>query len=275
MDKVLLVDLANQIHRAIHAFGAPKEEANEIDYVPIYSFFRSLRPLIELHSPDKCFVVLEGHPKFRYDLFAEYKANRLIKTGSQAKTKEEVYGYTDEIVRLLMFLPMTVCRAADYECDDVIGSLAENMKDEEITVISNDSDYIQLLQREYAKIQIYNPIKKEFMSAPKQFYVCLKSLRGDKSDNIPRLVSDKKAEAFCDNPQLLKEWMIIEENRANLALNQKLVQFANVPMEEIEFKEGSKNFAALKEEFTKMEFESIINDKSWEKFTGTFECLKY
>lgn len=281
MDKVLFIDGMNAIHRASHvgfAFAkktAEPEDASKIDYVPIYNFFRSLRPTIELFEPDKCFFILEGYPKFRYELFADYKANRLVKTGSQLKTKEEVYGYADEIVRLLLLLPITVCRAADYEADDVVGSLVENMKDEDITVVSNDSDYIQLLQRGYPQIQIYNPIKKEFMVAPPQLYVALKSLRGDKSDNVPRLVSDKKAEKFCDNPELLKEFVAIEENRSNLALNRKLIEFANVPMEDVEFREGTRNFNALKIEFSKMEFESIINDKSWDKYTKTFNCLKY
>jgi len=264
------------VHRTSHVkldMDKTSEDADKIDYTPIYTFFRSLRSLIELFSPDKCFFVLEGHAKFRYDLFADYKANRLIKLGS--KTKEEVYAYADEIVRLLLMLPITVCRASNYEADDVIGSLSENMKNEELTIVSTDSDYIQLLQRGYPKISIYNPIRKEFMEAPPQNYIALKSLRGDKSDNIPRLVSDRKAESFCENPALFKKWMSIEENRATLAINKQLIEFASVPMEEIEFKEGQRDFKILKEEFKKMEFESITNNKSWDKFEITFNCLRY
>lgn len=277
MDKVLLIDGMNAVHRAVHVgFGTPPKVAGDkIDYVPIFNFFRSLRPLIELFSPDKCFFILEGHPKFRYDLFADYKANRkeIVKLGS--KSREEIYGYADEIVRLLLNLPITVCRAANYECDDVISSLCENMKDEDLTIISNDSDFIQLLQRKYAKVQIYNPMRKEFMEAPTYSYLAWKSLRGDKSDGIPGLMGDKKAERHCTNPKEFETFMSVEENRANFQINRKLIEFANVPMEEIEFKEGSRNFTELKKEFAKMEFQSIINDKSWDRYTITFNCLKY
>jgi 5'-3' exonuclease len=306
MDKVLLIDGLNAIHRASHVvFGSPKkhhpisdlkwglrcdcggdwienrcvkdqgEDLNDIDYVPIFNFFRSLRPTIEKFQPDKCFFVLEGHPKFRYELFSDYKANRkqLVKTST--KTKDEVYAYADEIVRLLMFMPITICRAADYECDDVIGSLAENMKDEELTVLSNDTDYIQLLQRGYPKVQVYNPIRKEFMVAPPYPYLAWKSLRGDKSDHVPGLVGDKKAERLCTTPTEFEKFMSIEENRANFAINRKLIEFANVPMEEIEFREGTRNFSALKVEFEKMKFDSITNNKSWDKFVITFNCLRY
>lgn len=244
-------------------------------YLLIYNFFRNLRPQIEDGSPDKCFFVLEGRPQFRYDLFADYKANRLIKTASKQETMDKFHTSKDVIVKLLNYLPITVARAAAYEADDTIGTLCENMKEENLTVISNDSDYIQLLQRGYKHLTIYNPIKKEVMVAPDYPYVGWKCLNGDKSDNIPAILKPKKALDTITNPDLFKKFMEVEENRANFSINRQLIEFHTVPEEEIILSEGVRNFDALKEEFTKMDFQSIVNEKSWEKYTKTFDCIRY
>jgi 5'-3' exonuclease len=228
-----------------------------------------------MFSPDKCFFVLEGRPQFRYDLYSDYKANRIIKLASKQETVDKFLKTKDIVVALMQHLPITICRASNYEADDTVGSLCDNMKDESLSVITSDSDYIQLLQRGYKNIRVYNPIKKVDMVAPDYFFNAFKSLTGDKSDSIKRLVSDKKALSFCNDPALLKKFMEIEENRAAVSINKQLVEFADVPLNEIIFNEGIRSFNKLKSEFAKMKFETIINPTSWKKYVDTFDCLKY
>lgn len=273
MDKILLIDGHNAIWRACVKFGAPVEQPDEIVFA--FNFFRNLRPLIDDFSPDKCFFVLEGHPQFRYDLFADYKANRIIKQASRKDSNEKFLKAKDIILPLLQCLPITIARAHNYEADDVVATLCENMKDEDLSIISNDSDYIQLLQRGYKNIRIYNPIKKVDMEAPAYPYVAWKCLNGDKSDNIPALLKPKKALEAATTPEVFKKFMEVEENRANFSINRQLIEFRSVPEDEISLVEGHRNFPILREEFVKMQFESIINDKSWERFTNTFNCIKY
>jgi len=274
MDRILLIDAHNSMWRASIGFG-PKPAPDEEEFVLIFNFFRNLRPIIELFSPDKCFFVLEGHPQFRYDLLPEYKANRITKIASKKDLVDKFTKSKNEIVRLMQYLPITIARASRYECDDVVATLCDNMKDEDLTVLSNDSDYIQLLQRGYKNINIYNPIKKASMEAPSYPYVAWKCLNGDKSDNIPGLLKPKKALDTASDPELFKKYLSTEENRANFSINRQLIEFRQVPEEEIVLTEGIKNFDLLKEEFCKMKFESIINEKSWKKYTSTFDCLKY
>lgn len=305
MDRILLIDAHNAMHRANVSFGKPiaHEICNDADhsdkhpisihckcgaawsgdedfcygdkYLIVYNFFRNLRPLIELFEPDKCFFVLEGHPQFRYDLFSDYKANRIIKTASKQDARDKFFIARDIIVSLLKYLPITSARAAEYEADDVIATLCDNMKDEDLTVISNDSDYIQLLQRGYKNINIYNPIKKESMVAPTYPYVAWKCLNGDKSDNIPSILKPKKAIDTVSSVDIFKKFMEVEENRANFNINRQLIEFRNVPADDISLVEGTKDFISLKDEFSKMKFESIVNDTSWNKYTKTFNCIKY
>jgi 5'-3' exonuclease len=277
MDKVLLIDGHNAMWRASIGFAGNKSPPVEgEDFITIFNFFRNLRPIIEQFEPDKCFFVLEGHPQFRYDLFSDYKANRLVKTGSKSQAElDKFHKSKDEIIRLLQHLPLTICRAHDYEADDVIYTLCKNLRDEELTILSNDSDYIQLLQLGLTHVQVYNPIKKVFMEAPTYPYVAWKCLNGDKSDNIPSLLSKKKALNTVSDPELFEKFLEVEENRANFSVNRQLIEFRDVPEEEILLREGERNFDALKLEFERMKFESIINDKSWNKYCKTFNCLKY
>jgi len=276
MDKILFIDAHNQMWRACVKFGNVQPDVSD-EEVFTFNFFRNLRPLIEQFAPEKCFFVLEGHPQFRYDLYPEYKAHRIVKQADakSQSTTDRFFRTRDIIVPLMHNLPITTVRAADYEADDVIATLCDNMKNEDLTVISNDSDYIQLLQRGYANCKIYNPIKKTFAEAPEYSYVAWKCLAGDKSDNIPKLLTPKKAVAAASDPEILRKFLESEENRANFNMNRQLIEFRSVPLEEISFKEGIKNFQALKTSFANMKFESIINDKSWEKYTKTFDCIKY
>lgn len=259
--------------------GSPWHTADNFCYGKkynlVYNFFRNLRPQIEAGEPDKCFFVLEGHPQFRYDLFADYKANRIIKQAAKQGDVDKFQAAKNEIVRLLQHLPITVVRASNYEADDVIATLCDNMKEEELTVISSDTDFIQLLQRDYKHITVYNAIKKAAMEAPEYPYVAWKCLNGDKADNIPGLLKPKKAMAAVNDPELFKKFMEVEENKANFNINRQLIEFRNVPEEEIIIKEGIKDFGLLKQEFANMKFESIINDNSWAKYKSTFDCLKY
>ena len=269
-DSILLIDGLNAIWRASISFN--KSSSKDQEFVLIYNFFRNLRPIIQLFAPNKIFFVLEGYPKFRHDLYSAYKSNRIIKTAS-AKPKEVIKDL-NPIISLLQLLPISIVKADNYEADDVIATLCDNMKDESLIVMSNDSDYIQLLQKDY-DVKIFNPIKKEFMIAPPYPYTVWKALRGDKSDNIQGLMTDKKAENMCMNPSLLKEFLSIEENRALFSINKTLIEFADVPLEELNIIDGNRNFLKLKKEFNKMRFISITNDKSWETYIKTFDCVGY
>jgi 5'-3' exonuclease len=273
MDKILLIDAHNAMWRACVKFGTPQVVDDSILFT--FNFFRNLRPIIEHFSPEKCFFILEGHPQFRYDLFSDYKANRIIKQAAKKETSDRFFRTKDIILSLIQHLPITVCRAANYEADDVIASLCENLKTEDLTVLSNDSDYIQLLQRGYPQIRIYNPIKKEFMEAPEYPYVAWKCLNGDKSDNIPALLKPSKALKTITDPVLFQKFLENEENRANFNVNRQLIEFRSVPEEEILMRDGMRNFAALRDSFTQMKFESITNDLSWDKYCKTFNCIKY
>ena len=80
-------------------------------------------------------------------------------------------------------------------------------KGDDVTIISSDSDFTQLLNSFEENFRIYNPVKKSFVEKPDYDYVTWKALRGDPTDNIAGIpgVGDKTAEKLCKNPKLLCE----------------------------------------------------------------------
>lgn len=255
--------------------GWEDKKESKPDFITTFNFFRNLRPLVEQFTPDKIFFVLEGHPIHRYNLYPEYKANRLIKTASRLEACEIFNIQREIILSVIKYLPLTIIKAENYECDDVIGTLAENLKDEDVTILSSDSDFIQLLQKGYNNLKIYNPIKKQFMEAPEYHYLAWKCLAGDASDNIPKLLTPAKALKTIQDSSKLEEFLSSEENRANFNINKQLIEIKMIPEEELILEECVKNFDLLKEEFVKMEFNSIVNEVSWKKYIDTFKCVRY
>jgi 5'-3' exonuclease len=265
-DNIFIIDFMNYVHRC---------RVGNLDgeYVLIFNFFRNLRATIEQFKPNKIFFALEGHPKHRYSIYAEYKANRLIKTASKQLEKDKILSSANSIKKLLLLLPVTMISHLDFEADDIINTLCFNLKDENVIICSSDTDCIQILQRNYKNCQLYNPIKKEFVVPPDYPYIAYKCLVGDKSDNIPGLMGDKTAQKTLADPLKFDKLLEQEEKRAKFNINRQLIEFRKVPMDEIHIEDGVTNWDALKQEFAKMEFNSIINEKSWEKYTTTFNCL--
>ena len=66
-----------------------------------------------------------------------------------------------------------------------------------------------------------------------------------------------------------------DNNREIFERNLKLIKFDTLDgeMDNLEVSSPTFNWPAVKSVFTDFEFNSIVNDKSWKKFTDTFENL--
>lgn len=268
--KILYFDGFNAMHRANIKFDKFKKEDIDDTYSMTYNFFRNLRATIEEFCPDKVFFVLEGNPKFRYEILSSYKANRIVKTAEQQSEKDLFKINKYKIYDILKFLPITTIYHPDYECDDVINTLILQNKEEENIIISNDSDFIQILGYDI-NVKIYNPFTKKYMEKVNYDYVKFKSLRGDASDNIPGIpgIGPKKAEKLLldsNFPNCLSS----EENEI-YQRNIKLISFAYIN-EEFIVKSGRFNLDKLKDIFNELKFESF-NEKYLSKIEKTFNKL--
>ena len=265
--KILLLDAYNLIYRAKSGFTRG-------DYPVIYNFFRGLRPLVEKFNPDKVYFVLEGKPEFRQQISeGSYKSNRSQQSRAFHEQKANIISLVKNC------FPFTVVRHPKLECDDTIATYAalHARKGDDVTIISSDSDFIQLLNVFETNFRIYNPVKKSFFEKPEYDYVTWKALRGDPTDNILGIpgIGNKTAEKLCKNPLLLKETLEDAVKRKTFENNVhliRLVDFSN-DLKQAETDIGIRNFEKLRDAFVQMSFDSMVKESTWEKYCATFKNI--
>ena len=264
--RVLLVDGYNMMYRARSGWAKG-------DNPIVFNFFRSLRATIDKFKPDVAYFVLEGRPIQRLETMAEYKGNR------EHHDRDDFIRQRRLIISLLKEkFPIHVVRHPHYECDDVLAALARvTHADDDVIVVSSDTDFYQLLSGDKS-IELYNPVKKEFVDPPEFDYVSWKALRGDSSDNIPgiRGIGDKRARDLVDNPEALKSFLEQKNHLEVFQRNVDMIRFHELnaaEMSELERNVPSSDWSGLKQLFDDMKFFAITNVKSWSKFTSTFDKL--
>jgi len=264
--KTLILDGYNLFYRA--RFSGIKDG----ETTTIFNFFRGLRLLVENLDSDKIFLVLEGYPKKRKEQFVEYKAQRVYDNGDNFREqRKKIVGYLEK------YFPIQIVKHSDYECDDIVAYFARlhESQGHDVTVVSTDTDFIQLITD---NIKLYNPIKKEFLLKPDYDYVLFKSLTGDGADNIDGFpgIGNKRAEALCKDYDKLTSFLNEGNNRDKLKLNQDLIGFHSLPIEDIDSIEyrsvpNNSDWDELNKEFTNLKFYSLVNKTAWTKFTNTFQ----
>lgn len=289
MQRLLLIDGMNFMHRARSGFTLG-------DHAVTFNFFRNLRSLIETIDPESVIFVLEGSPRHRLVEFSDYKANRKevvdLEDPASVKKAEELkkfFKQVDECVALMKrSLPITIVRHPYYEADDVIHSLiAKSYADDSIeyVVASNDTDFIQLYNSFPERVRVYNPHEKAFVEVPKYNYVSWKALRGDATDNIPKLpgIGDITAEKAMNDASVLEEILSRPGNRELYVRNLALIAFREVPPEEKELLERHRcdtpDWVDVIGSFKDWGFNSLFKPTKagtiqWDKFKSTLEKLK-
>ena len=247
----------------------------------IFNFFRQFKALIDEFKPNQVYVVLEGRPIHRYELLPEYKANRKVEESDPKYNElQKFFEQKNKIVELLSTrFPVSVVRHATSECDDTIYNLIRHSSTAiPWTVVSNDSDFIQLIQ-EYSHVKVWNPIKKEFLEAPRDYdYVTWKSLRGDGSDNVPGIpgVGDKSASEIASDPDRLAAFLSDESNARQFQRNYDLISFRKWSDEDAMDMTSSspeKNWQEVSDVFSSLGFKSIVKEGSWSKFINSFDVM--
>jgi DNA polymerase-1 len=265
--RITCLDTMNLIHRARSGFAKGPHAVT-------YNFFRQLRPIIELTSPDKVYLVLEGSPAHRHEVEGiDYK-------GGRKDAGDDFYRQVNEIIKLISeALPFHIMKADDLECDDVIGNLAIHHHDlgDDVTIISGDSDFIQLLD-DRPLINLYNPIKKMRQEQTSYHYLTWKALTGDSADNIPGIpkVGPKTAEKLLVNEGMLDEFLKDAEKEKIFKRNYSLIKLVDIPnFDPCDYTIHSSVLHAntLFDAFTTMEFYTMIKEKTFDKYVNTFSKI--
>jgi len=262
-NRVLIVDGLNLYLRAFAVNGALND--NGVPVGGLTGFLRSLAYAIREVNPTRVIVVYDGQggSQRRRKIHPEYKANR--KPGKRITRWDAFKNATEEkdamkiqfsrLIEYLDFLPVNVISIDKIEADDTIAYIAHTLLDEDVTILSADQDFLQLVNE---RITVWSPTKKKFYTprmvmddygVPAHNFLMYKVLMGDKSDNIegvkglgpkklPKIVPDLLTQNTLDLDFILEHagkgeepmHKRISESETQLRLNEELMDLKNPPI---------------------------------------------
>tara|TARA_B100000579_G_C22772090_1_gene824525 strand:+ start:161 stop:988 length:828 start_codon:yes stop_codon:yes gene_type:complete len=260
--KILVFDTYNMLH--IARFGIPDDGNNQI----AYNFINKYKYIRNKFSADEVYFVVDGYPKHRYALDPNYKANRKKKN----LTEEEIaywenFGEQKKLILSILKtgLPCKFIHHPDVEGDDMVYYIVKDiLKKEncEVTIISSDTDYIQMLN-ELKNVKLWTPVKQHYRNATEYSYLSWKSMVGDSSDNIKgvRGIGKVRAEKILKNGSL--QSMI--DNDSNFR-GQYLHAYNMIRLRD-DLPE-QENFDIVDENLTKDELYSLVESLGFNSFLG-------
>ena len=185
-DNFIIIDGSSYLYRAFYALPNLKTSSG-LNSGAIHGFANMLNRILNEYSPKYLVMVFDAKGKnFRHDIYDEYKANR---NSMPAELSEQ----TGAIINLVEALGVMVIQQKGVEADDVIASLARQIKikNSKTIISSGDKDLAQLVDENTilmnnfdSKVLDVEGVKEKFGVWPNQIfdYLCLV---GDTSDNIP------------------------------------------------------------------------------------------
>jgi len=262
-NRVLIVDGLNLYLRAFAVNGALND--NGVPVGGLTGFLRSLAYAIREVNPTRVIVVYDGAggSQRRRKIHPDYKANRkpgkritrwdAFKNASEEKNAMKIQ--FSRLIEYLDFLPVNVISIDKIEADDTIAYIAHTLLDEDVTILSADQDFLQLVDE---RITVWSPTKKKFYTprmvmddygVPAHNFLMYKVLMGDKSDNIegvkglgpkklPKIVPDLLTQTTLDLDFILEHagkgeepmHRKIVESATQLQTNEKLMDLKNPPI---------------------------------------------
>jgi DNA polymerase-1 len=190
MKNLVIIDANALIHRSFHALPpltTPEGEPIGAVYGTARIILKMLREM-DIEYIVACFDLAE--PTFRHKEYEEYKAKR-IKTpddlGSQFSLTKELFNN----------LGIKIYEKAGFEADDLIATITEKLKKENVKIliatgdldtlqlVENDKVVVYTLKKGVSETTTYNEeaVRERYGIGP-ELITDLKGIKGDPSDNI-------------------------------------------------------------------------------------------
>lgn len=214
MKKFMIFDGSSIFYRAFYAMPSLTASTGEPTGA-VTGFANIVLKILREYKPDLAAVALDTSRKtFRTKIFSGYK-------GTREKIPDELGAQFPLLKEFAESLGLKTLSAADYEADDIIGTLAAQAAENfSVEIVTGDRDALQLINSSTRVLFMKNTsvvvyTEKKFLAdygfAPK-LLVDYKGLSGDKSDNIPGVagIGDKTAK------KLLQEFGDLENILAHV-----------------------------------------------------------
>lgn len=192
MKKIILVDGNNLLFRSYYATAYTGNVMRNSKGFPtngLYGFINMMNKIIREENPDYILVAFDKGKTFRHDKYDVYKAGR-------AAMPEELKEQFPVAKEILGAMGIRYFEIGNYEADDIIGTMARIVDEEDefiATIVSSDKDLLQLISDEVTvkllksndHIMMTPEVFRETYKVDPIKMIDLKALMGDSSDNIP------------------------------------------------------------------------------------------
>ncbi|MDD4062388.1 MAG: 5'-3' exonuclease H3TH domain-containing protein [Candidatus Pacebacteria bacterium] len=192
-DKIcLIIDSNSIVHRAYHAIpGLKRKDGTLVN--AIYGFFSILMRVTDELAPNALVASFDlPDPTFRHKKFSGYKATR-------PSTPSDLIIQFNEVKRGLRNLKVPIFEKKGFEADDIVGTIAKQIKSKKgwkSIILTGDRDLLQLIDNKTSVYLLragikdsilYDTLKfkEDYIGLIPQQLVELNALKGDVSDNIP------------------------------------------------------------------------------------------
>ena len=213
------------------------------EFVDKYSklFENTLAELVRVHAIkwSNVFLVKDCMREtiWRNAHFAEYKAGRDERPDSFNRDVFR-FTYNELLPKLEEKYKFKIITHQKLEADEVIAVLKKAIRginDSRIVIITNDNDYIQLIDDTTQIINLQGKNICERVNMSPSLYLKYKVIIGDKSDNIPcimKKVGPKTSEKLAqDDSSLIEFCKKHPEALKQFELNRLLIDFSYIPEE--------------------------------------------
>lgn len=192
MKKIILVDGNNLLFRSFYATAYQDIIMRNSKGFPtnaLYGFINMMNKIIKEEEPSYILVAFDKGKTFRHDKYLEYKAGRM-------EMPDELRLQFPKAKEVLDAFGIKHFEIDNYEADDIIGTLAKKVDEEDefiATIVSSDKDLLQLISDEVTVkllkqsgyiMMTREEFKNTYQVEPIRM-IDLKALMGDSSDHIP------------------------------------------------------------------------------------------
>ncbi len=188
--RVYLIDGYSLLYRAFYALPQSIATSSGLPTNALYGFTSMILKLLDSDEEVGIGVVWDGGmPKFRLEVFPQYKAQR-------SSMPEELRAQLDHLDEILEAMNIPAIRAEGFEADDALATMSRQIPDGvELFIVTGDQDAMQLVDgrvrvlrttRGVSETKTYGreEVVAEYGVTPEQI-PDYKALTGDASDNIP------------------------------------------------------------------------------------------
>lgn len=218
--RIIVLDSHAILHRAYHALPDFSSASGEPTGA-LYGLASMLISIIRELKPDYIVAAFDlPKPTYRHEAYTDYKAGR-------KESDEELRSQIKRAYDFFKAFNIPVYEKEGYEADDVLGTVAEQLKGEmEVIIASGDMDTLQLVDGK--DVQVYTlkkgikdtimydekGVKDRFGFGP-ELLPDYKGLRGDPSDNIIGVagIGEKTATTLISNFGTIEEMYEILEKK--------------------------------------------------------------